>query len=74
MTPKELPGWDRGQREGRLDHGPRVTVTTTITGDLVGIGAQTFTLGSDDFYPEEAPARRVAVGGFAIERHPVTTA
>ena len=41
------PGLDRGQHEGRLDHGLRVTVTTTITGDLVRVGAQTFTLGSD---------------------------
>ncbi|WP_433037897.1 formylglycine-generating enzyme family protein [Actinomycetospora sp. CA-053990] len=51
-----------------------MSVPTTITGDLVRVGAQTSTLGSDDFYPEEAPARRVAVGAFAIERHPVTNA
>ena len=35
---------------------------------------QTFTIGSDRHYPEEGPAHRVAVDGFAIERHPVTNA
>ena len=34
-------------------------------------GAQTL-MGSEDFYPEEAPAHRVRVGGFWIDRHPVT--
>ena len=32
----------------------------------------TFTLGSLDFYPEEAPLRRVAVDGFWIDETPVT--
>jgi formylglycine-generating enzyme required for sulfatase activity len=31
-------------------------------------------MGSDRFYPEEAPVREVTVGPFAIERHPVTVA
>ena len=31
-----------------------------------------FTMGSDEHYPEEAPARRVAVDGFWIDRTPVT--
>jgi formylglycine-generating enzyme required for sulfatase activity len=29
-------------------------------------------MGSDDHYPEEAPAHRVKVDGFGIDRHPVT--
>ena len=29
-------------------------------------------MGSEDFYPEEAPRRRVAVAGFQMDRHPVT--
>jgi formylglycine-generating enzyme required for sulfatase activity len=33
-----------------------------------------FLMGSDDFYPEEAPARRVAVDGFWMDEHPVTVA
>ena len=35
---------------------------------LVEILAATFRMGSDDHYPEEAPAREVAVDGFGIER------
>jgi len=31
-----------------------------------------FAMGSDDFYPEEAPVRRVAVEGFWIDERPVT--
>jgi formylglycine-generating enzyme required for sulfatase activity len=31
-------------------------------------------MGSADFYPEEAPVREVEVGGFAIDRGPVTVA
>ena len=31
-------------------------------------------MGSDDFYPEEGPAHRVAVDGFWIDEHPVTVA
>ena len=33
-----------------------------------------FLVGSDDHYPEEAPAHPVSVGGFWIDRHPVTNA
>lgn len=42
--------------------------------DLVWIPTQTTTLGADDRYPEEAPVRAVAVGGFWIQTHPVTNA
>ncbi len=43
-----------------------------MTGQLVRIPAQTAVLGSDDHYPEEAPARAVSVAEFAIQAHPVT--
>jgi formylglycine-generating enzyme len=33
-----------------------------------------FLMGSEDFYPEERPARRVEVDGFWIDDHPVTVA
>jgi formylglycine-generating enzyme required for sulfatase activity len=36
------------------------------------IAAAEFRMGSDDHYPEEAPSRRVAVGGFWIDRHQVS--
>jgi formylglycine-generating enzyme len=45
----------------------------TLT-DLVELPAGSFLMGSNDFYPDEAPAHRVSVGSFAIERHPVTNA
>ena len=47
------------------------TATAMLT-DLVPIPGGTFLMGSDHHYPEEAPAHRVAVDGFLIERHPVT--
>ena len=41
-------------------------------GDLVWIEGRRFTMGSDDHYPEEAPAHLVNVDGFWIDRTPVT--
>jgi formylglycine-generating enzyme len=39
---------------------------------MVWVSGGTFVMGSDDHYPEEAPAHRVTVGGFWIDRHAVT--
>jgi formylglycine-generating enzyme required for sulfatase activity len=39
---------------------------------MVNLGGGTFDMGSDSHYPEEAPIRRVTVGGFWIDEHPVT--
>jgi formylglycine-generating enzyme required for sulfatase activity len=41
-------------------------------GDMVAIPAATFLMGSDRHGAEEAPARRVQVDGFRIDRHAVT--
>jgi sulfatase modifying factor 1 len=41
---------------------------------MVELPGGTFRMGSDRFYPEEAPEREVTVGGFAVDRHPVTVA
>jgi len=41
---------------------------------MVWLPAGDFTMGSVDFYPEEAPLRRVAVDGFWMDDHPVTVA
>jgi formylglycine-generating enzyme required for sulfatase activity len=41
---------------------------------MVWIPAGEFTMGSDRHYPEEAPAHRVSVDGFWIDRAPVTNA
>ena len=40
--------------------------------DLIWIEGRAFSMGSDDHYPEEAPAHPVKVDGFWIERTPVT--
>src|SRR5215471_10972339 len=40
--------------------------------DVVWIRGGTFRMGSDKHYPEEAPVHRVTVGGFWIDRIPVT--
>ena len=47
-------------------------VVTETARDMAWIGAATFRMGSDRHYPEEAPAHRVTVDGFWIDRHPVT--
>ena len=41
---------------------------------MVWIEAGTFRMGSEKFYPEEAPVHRVTVDGFWIDPHPVTNA
>jgi formylglycine-generating enzyme required for sulfatase activity len=57
-------------------HGPE---SASAGGQNVDLGeafswipAQTATLGSDDHYPEEAPAREVTVDGFWMQAHQVT--
>jgi len=41
--------------------------------DMIRIFGGTFRMGSDKHYPEEAPAHRVTVGDFLIDRTPVTS-
>ncbi len=40
--------------------------------DMIRIPGGAFVMGSDAFYPEEAPAHRVEVAAFELDRHPVT--
>jgi formylglycine-generating enzyme len=42
--------------------------------DAVFVPGGTFTMGSDDHYPEETPAHPVTVDGCWMDRHPVTNA
>ena len=42
--------------------------------EMAWIPGGTFLMGSDDHYPEEAPAHQVTVDGFWIDRHTVTNA
>lgn len=41
---------------------------------MIRIPGGSFLMGSNDFYREERPVRRVSVGGFWIDRYPVTNA
>jgi formylglycine-generating enzyme required for sulfatase activity len=41
-------------------------------GGMIYVPGGTFRMGSDRHYPEEAPAHRVTVDGFWMDRHPVT--
>jgi sulfatase modifying factor 1 len=41
---------------------------------MVPLPGGTFTMGSERFYPDEAPCRQVKVGAFRIDRNPVTNA
>src|SRR5450631_1083619 len=45
---------------------------TKARADMVLLPGDTFRMGSDRHYPEEAPIRRVTVDGFWIDRTPVT--
>ncbi|WP_313817407.1 formylglycine-generating enzyme family protein [Citricoccus sp.] len=46
--------------------------TLQLGHDVVHLGGGTFTMGSDDHYPEEAPKHPVTVAAFSIDRHQVT--
>jgi formylglycine-generating enzyme len=51
-----------------------VTPASPAPAGMVWIPGGTFLMGSDDHYPEEAPAHKVTVDGFWIDRRPVTNA
>ena len=46
--------------------------TQDVVQDMVEIPARSFRMGSETFYPEEAPVRRVELSDFAIDQSPVT--
>lgn len=48
------------------------SLTGAATDDMTWLPGGTFVMGSERFYPEEAPRRRVAVDGFWIDTVPVT--
>ncbi|WP_312320613.1 formylglycine-generating enzyme family protein [Stenotrophomonas sp.] len=43
-----------------------------VVDDMVEIAGGVFLMGSNDHYPEEAPAHKVRVAAFRIDRYPVT--
>ncbi|RVD61160.1 formylglycine-generating enzyme family protein [Mesorhizobium sp. M2D.F.Ca.ET.185.01.1.1] len=56
--------------EARLAARPAIS----SNGDMLWIPGGEFLMGSDSHYPEEAPAHRVVVGGFWMDRTTVTNA
>ncbi len=42
--------------------------------DMAWVAGGSFLMGSEEFYPEEGPIRRVTVKGFWIDKYPVTNA
>ncbi|MGF6767860.1 sulfatase modifying factor 1 [Paraburkholderia sp. GAS199] len=50
------------------------TASSNAPAGMVRIPAGTFLMGSNHHYPEEAPAHKVRVGGFWMDRHTVTNA
>lgn len=50
---------------------PSLAANAAFSG-MVRLPGGDFTMGSDDFYPEEKPCRRVRVSAFCIDMHPVT--
>ena len=55
-----------------LDAGTKRQAERAGVGGMVLIDTGAFTMGSDDFYPEEGPAHRVQVDGLYVDRYPVT--
>jgi formylglycine-generating enzyme required for sulfatase activity len=51
---------------------PDITKPRPPRPGMVWIAGGAFAMGSEDFYPEEAPVREATVAGFWIDAHPVT--
>ena len=50
----------------------RMSGDESLTAPMVAVAGGVGWMGSDNHYPEEAPARQIEVGPFRIDRHPVT--
>jgi formylglycine-generating enzyme required for sulfatase activity len=72
--PPEILGVDHlPQVGGGAAHRP-LTVRGAPGASMAWIDGGRFTMGSDRHYPEEAPAHKVMLDGFWIDRYPVTNA
>ncbi|WP_424564003.1 formylglycine-generating enzyme family protein, partial [Trebonia sp.] len=49
-----------------------IGLSKSLTKNMAWVPGGSFLMGSEDFYPEERPARRVEVDGFWMDDHPVT--
>jgi sulfatase modifying factor 1 len=56
----------------RVTDNQRASVSPSPTEDMIWIPGGTFRMGSDAHYKEEAPSHRAEVGGFFIDKTPVT--
>jgi formylglycine-generating enzyme required for sulfatase activity len=70
---RSYPPWIYEVREGydvpsAVTSGSKTPKMETA-GDSVWIPGGTYTMGSDHHYPEEAPAHRVSVDGFFMDRY-----
>ena len=50
------------------------STSTDVNAGMIHLSGGSFAMGSDRFYPEEAPVRRVRVDPFWIDATPVTNA
>lgn len=59
-----------------VDHrqGRRGVQLRSVTKNMTWLDGGSFLMGSEGFYPEERPVRRVSVNDFWIDEHPVTVA
>jgi len=58
-----------------MNKGRETRTGSSVAGvGMVWIAGGEFLMGSEEFYPEERPVRRVAVEGFWMDEHPVTVA
>ncbi len=53
---------------------PHRALDRRLVKNMAWVPGGSFLMGSEDFYPEERPVRRVEVGGFWIDEHPVIVA
>ncbi|MGC2403537.1 MAG: SUMF1/EgtB/PvdO family nonheme iron enzyme [Acidobacteriaceae bacterium] len=64
--------WIAGWRVKMSNMAFQEITSTQAPPDMLWIPGGTFLMGSDDFYPEEAPVHEVSVDGFWMDRHIVT--
>lgn len=61
-----------GERTG--ESGARASCIDTVSNRRIAVPAGRFVMGENPRYPEEGPAREIAVSGFAMDAHEVTNA